>query len=239
MSSYIPDQVLQRVIDDAVDLRHLTPPVSLNALARSIGVGGIVNGGPIEGCVDLEVDRPIIRLSRELTKNRRRFTLAHELSHVLIYRAQRSGSLRPSDQLERMCDRIAAKVLLPDGWIEPLASRQWTLDDLESYASQAEVSVAALVNRISDLGGPTTWLQAQAVIGTNGTRSRWVVIQRAGAKGPFARQLVFDIDTSHALSDMRDGLHRRRVGFHVDGRRRSFDATVRKRGLAAWFALVR
>jgi Zn-dependent peptidase ImmA (M78 family) len=107
--------------------------------------------------------------------NRQRFTIAHELAHVLLHREVISGQVhvdkefrvRPDlvlnrDQLaasgtdprEMEANAFASELLMPKDWVQREIEDGWNIDDDEKIASLARkfrVSVAAMQFRLVDL----------------------------------------------------------------------------------------
>lgn len=96
---------------------------------------------------------------------RQRFSFAHELGHLLLQKS-RQGMLRGNDRTslkhrghghsnpaeERLCDQIAAEILMPrlsfqeDAWMDG-----WSLRNLRNLARKYDASVAATAIRMIDL----------------------------------------------------------------------------------------
>lgn len=100
----------------------------------------------------------IIVLNAEEAIVRQRFSLAHEIKHVLddglidlrggLYRAARGYSAE--ERAERVCDRFAAALLMP----KVLLRADWSdgLQDIAKLAKRYHVSRAAMNVRLSQLG---------------------------------------------------------------------------------------
>src|SRR5712692_3575630 len=89
---------------------------SLDALARKLGVSRIIEEKlPFEGGLFQLADRElVIKLNAESSFVRKRFTLAHEIGHLLLKTVPAFRSTRRTDEaLERTCDLIAAELLMP------------------------------------------------------------------------------------------------------------------------------
>src|SRR5260370_19590375 len=104
-------------------------PIDLGELARALDVRRIEFASMVEEGRTCWIDgRPEIALRSGRPRVRTRFTLAHELGHVLIADgksgalAKRTRSLEPSDE-EILCDWIAAALLMPRDWVLPYARR--------------------------------------------------------------------------------------------------------------------
>jgi hypothetical protein len=89
---------------------------SLDTLACKLGVTRIIEQRlPFEGGLfQLPDGELVIKLNSESSFVRKRFTLAHEIAHLLLNTvpAHRSAS-RTDEDLERTCDLIAAELLMP------------------------------------------------------------------------------------------------------------------------------
>ena len=92
---------------------------------------------------------------------RQRFSLAHELGHLLLQKSEPRGSVGVpmkhrdhghSNEEERLCDQIAAEILMPrltfeeDGWMEG-----WSVRNVRLLASKYNTSVTATARRMIDL----------------------------------------------------------------------------------------
>jgi IrrE N-terminal-like domain len=93
-----------------------TAQESLDALAHKLGVSEITEERlPFEGGLfRLEDGRLVIKLNTQSSFARKRFTLAHEIAHLLIGAVPGFRKAHGSDPaLERACDSIAAELLMP------------------------------------------------------------------------------------------------------------------------------
>lgn len=222
------------ILDAVLDGRLRPPPAPLSAYARALGVRAITTTVRDEGCVDFLHGDAVIGIRSGLSDNRRRFTLAHELGHVALYRFETQHGMPIDFDVERLCDQVAAHLLLPDRWVLPLTATPWNLPALETYASQARVSVAALVNRLSDAGSAVSWYRFRSSTGGD-----WRCWERAGAKGVVRGELVFEPDSCELLASAADGTHRDSLAFAVSGTRVEVDASFRKRGRDVWMTFAR
>lgn len=92
--------------------------------------------------------RPIVIVTPEKTASvhRFRFTLAHELGHLLLH-----PSPMPGDRIqEREADQFAAEFLTPQAEVEPLLPRTMRLAPLEALSESWGVSVESLVMRMGE-----------------------------------------------------------------------------------------
>jgi Zn-dependent peptidase ImmA (M78 family) len=98
----------------------------------------------------------LIAVNRDDSQTRRRFTLAHELKHILdnpfihvLYPKRQYEGRLAKDQAEQMCDYFAACLLMPRPWVK----RLWAsgIQDTEALAAAFTVSPAAMDRRLQDL----------------------------------------------------------------------------------------
>jgi Zn-dependent peptidase ImmA (M78 family) len=139
----IAEQQAQRLrrllgIDDAhitTDQLQSIPGILINEVAR-LGVSGATR---------LVGDLWVILVNRDEAPVRRRFTIAHEIKHILDDEAvahlrKAGGGEAPSWLTERVCDYFAACLLMPRMWVK----RAWTT------TTQNESDLAALFNVSAD-----------------------------------------------------------------------------------------
>lgn len=91
---------------------------------------------------------PLIALSQGVPGDRVRFSVAHELGHLVMH-----SSLRGNTQaIEREADRFAAEFLMPETGIAPDLAPPVTLTRLSKLKPRWGVSMQALAVRARDLG---------------------------------------------------------------------------------------
>lgn len=142
----------------ALDLAQ-TPPIDVEALAGRLGVSSIEERDMVEdGRLDHCGDRTVVTLRPDLTSGRRRFTLAHELAHLLLehpdteFTAYRS--ITSQDDAERACDDIAAALLIPDSWLRASYSHRIpNLSTLRHVSHQTQTSLSASLVRLDEVVG--------------------------------------------------------------------------------------
>lgn len=90
------------------------PPTDLEALCDRLNVNDVVDDDAIPVVGELRSDNGGFRIlcAAGQSPERRRFTIAHELAHVLF---ESTGPRPPrvGADLERLCDMIAAEILMP------------------------------------------------------------------------------------------------------------------------------
>lgn len=160
----------QRAVS-TTEARHLAE-IQAQRLRRALGVSDalltdiVLTALPnlhVEKVADLEVsgatrkvgDTWIILLNRQEATVRQRFSLAHEIKHVLDDRAidqlyPKLGYLSANERAERVCDYFAACLLMPRPWVK----RAWTagVQDHLDLAKLFEVSLTAMRIRLQQIG---------------------------------------------------------------------------------------
>lgn len=144
-----------------VRIKKLVPPIDIFSLAQEYAtVERVAFPVQVDGvCLDLKQQgkRPRILVNRTLHKHRLRFTLAHELGHVII--PWHVGSIVDETeesridlgliywQLEGESNRFASELLMPSAWASGiLAEAKNPIAGAESISATAEVSfVAAMI----------------------------------------------------------------------------------------------
>ena len=111
---------------------------------------------------------PMIFINRNKPMDRLRFSVAHELGHLVMH------SRVPTDQMESEADAFAAELLMPASEIAPQIPRRLRLSDLASLKRIWKVSMAAILKRahtldkISERHYRYLWMQ----MGQRGYRSK-------------------------------------------------------------------
>jgi Zn-dependent peptidase ImmA (M78 family) len=112
-------------------------------------------GFPTSGMATQTDSGWVIVLRAEEAKVRQRFSMLHELKHLLddpfiewLYPTKNGYS--PEDRAERICDYFAACVLMPKMWVK----RDWAgggIQDIAKLARRYRVSQVAMAVRLSEL----------------------------------------------------------------------------------------
>lgn len=124
---------------------------------------------------------PLVFMNKDVPGDRWRFTLAHELAHVVMHQV-------PHEGMEDEADAFAAELLLPEQDLRATFERigKLRLVDLINAKPYWKVSVAALIERAHDLGYLNDYAR----------RSFWVELKRMGPKEP--ERIVREDPKSHA-----------------------------------------
>lgn len=179
-----------------------TPPIPVRLIAERLGVSDISVRPMVEDGALVRLGpatRVFLREGRSPT--RQRFTLAHELAHLLLLGDTDVASVefrqvqRGRDVEENLCDDIAAALLMPAEWIRGrFSSRPMTLPTVRDLAQECEVSMAATLVRLDEVCG---WRAALLRWREEGGRFRFVA--GAGLPPPLFGQVGSAAATSSVL----------------------------------------
>jgi|HubBroStandDraft_1064217.scaffolds.fasta_scaffold49733_1 hypothetical protein len=130
------------------------PPTDLDAIAARLKAR--VTGEEIFGSGELRRDGSgyVIVYAADLSIPRRRFTIAHELAHVVIDRTGPNAP-RAGKELERLCDLIAAELLMPAPIFRAQMPVMLHIADIFLLAKQFQASLAATAHRCAELSRST------------------------------------------------------------------------------------
>ncbi|NTJ41671.1 ImmA/IrrE family metallo-endopeptidase [Agrobacterium larrymoorei] len=139
--------------------------MKLGAIARELGIDVKLSSLPmnVSGQIAKTLDGYEIKINRHESRQRQRFTLAHEIAHFLIHRETidrlggtltdnvlyRSGA---SESIEYEANRLASQIVMPDSALEEAYSRYGaniSESVVEALAEQFGVSKAAMEIRMA------------------------------------------------------------------------------------------
>jgi len=143
-------------------LRGMVPsagcvPVDPYDIARQLGITEIAYSGEMLEDGRLERDGGHLRVTLATRGNdrRRRFTLAHEIGHLLLADPGHgiiARRMRTDDEVERFCDSFAAALLLPRPVVVSVArGRTPTLQLVRDLGDRLQVSMAAVTVRLAEV----------------------------------------------------------------------------------------
>lgn len=151
------------------ELNGLTPPVDVLKLARSLADTKQLqfpDWASADGLtLNLKVpnQRPLIVVNQRINEFRQRFTLAHEIGHVIIpwhigdivddLNAANNSTNSRYRRLEAEANRFAAELLMPSDWTERICNEVEHLRGaVITVAEVAQVSLAASALRVLQKG---------------------------------------------------------------------------------------
>lgn len=144
-------------------------PVPVDKIAKALGVQ--LKFSPLDdelsGMIFIKDGTPIIGVNALHHSNRQRFTIAHELGHLMMHRnilenevhvdkqfkiLMRDGlAATGTDTIEIQANQFAAELLLPSFLLDTLLSKEFDIDDegpLDALAKKFKVSKQMLEYRI-------------------------------------------------------------------------------------------
>lgn len=175
-------------------LRDVTVcPTDLDAVARCLGVPC----RPVEhlasaGTLVREDDRLVITFESRASVERQRFTIAHELGHVLLDRHGLPAPQRGGD-VEQFCDQFASRLLLPNPYVADAIERV-SLADLRRVAKRFVTSLQATANRYAAVTGAEILYESETRSWTAGCLSaKDPVVRDAMTKAALDPQLIVSL----------------------------------------------
>ncbi|MBY8915315.1 ImmA/IrrE family metallo-endopeptidase [Nitratireductor sp. L1-7-SE] len=146
--------------------RHMkNVPVKLGAMAKELGISVKLSSLPINvsGQISKTSGGYEIKINRHESRQRQRFTLAHEISHYLLHRTvidDLGGTLKDNvlyrsgaeESIEYEANRLAAHIVMPEDVLEKAYleyGEQLSEAAIEHLAEQFGVSKAAMEIRVA------------------------------------------------------------------------------------------
>jgi len=165
------ERAVRIVAGEAIkDVAH--PPLDLEILAKKVGVNAIVyEDMPFSGELRPANGKYVVACSVHLSPPRRRFTIAHELSHAIL---EKSGPNCPrtGHELERLCDMIATEMLMPREIFLHVAKVP-SINSIFQVARTFETSVTATALRFAELLGVSVFeVEQNSVVWSYGAVSK-------------------------------------------------------------------
>ena len=134
-----------------IDIREVSRRLGVTRLVqRPLGVPGMLQPGPNGFTVIVNESDGV---------QRKRFSWAHELGHVLMGQPLQHGfayrgSSTAFHELERRCDTLASEIIMPEEPVaEALDAAGWSLSSVPVLAKGFNVSMTSAAIRYSDLLG--------------------------------------------------------------------------------------
>jgi hypothetical protein len=168
-----------------------SPPTDLNSVGTKLAVKSI-DVEDIVGSGELRRDGSGYRIvyCHGLSVGRRRFTIAHEMAHIVV---EGTGPHPPRSgrELERLCDMFAAELLMPRQEFMARARGEISTRRILELADCFQTSVSTTGLRYADLCGVSVF----EIQGSCMTWGRGVV--RPAKDGSFDRALRPAVETAH------------------------------------------
>ncbi len=129
--------------------------------------------------VQTDVNLPIIFLNKNLPNDHKRFTLAHELGHLIMHipfsnDPEFMSSLEDLDEVEKQADRFAGAFLMPAKEIKRQMTQSLTYSRLTEFKLYWKVSKQSVIYRAKDLNiiTPQKFTNLFVELSRNGERKR-------------------------------------------------------------------
>jgi Zn-dependent peptidase ImmA (M78 family) len=151
-----------------------------------------------------DLQRPVIVISAGGPTDRLRFSVAHELGHLVMH--QKID--KTIDEVEREANRFAGELLMPETIMREEIVPPVTLMSLQKLAGRWKVSVQALIKRASDLEiiSSRQYKYLFQQLGARGLRTESLVsipLEKPRAVRQMAEMIYGDpIDTKRMASDL-------------------------------------
>ena len=145
------DESIERIIERLL-AGERKRPTDLQRLMETLGVSELVFDEDlvVPGELRRVADSLTIVLLPSLSEGRRRFTIAHELGHA-IFESTGPGCPRKGRELERLCDKLAATMLMPRSLFVDFIGPTVTLSRLFEAVREFKVSLMSVVRRTCEL----------------------------------------------------------------------------------------
>lgn len=127
---------------------------------------------------------PTIFLNRNRPADRQRFSLAHEIGHILLHRV-------PSDTMEEEANQFAAELLLPEEDMKEVFSEPISMNKLAALKPTWKASMQAILYRVGSLKGSN-----------DNTKTLWRDIHRMGWKRQEPAFLDFEAERTSLIQDV-------------------------------------
>ena len=133
------------------------PPVDLVRIARHLGIRRIRElDVRLDGqLVELEDGGYEVILSRNAPHTRRRFTLAHEIGHILAASPDDESMSCGDAATEDLCNRVAAELLIPARFIADAPVAEMDVETFRRLATRFQCSLEATAWRVLNMGQVT------------------------------------------------------------------------------------
>lgn len=128
-----------------------SPPTDFKPLMTRLNITG-VSEEDFSGSGELQRDGRSFKIicSSHLSATRKRFTIAHEIAHV-IFETTGQNCPRSGTELERLCDMLASEIILPTDVFSSECAPSPSLSDIFHLAKTFAASVSATTIRYCKL----------------------------------------------------------------------------------------
>lgn len=170
----------------------------------------------IDGCSDVVDGTPVIFLNQFMTPARMRFTLAHEIAHLVMH-------FVAADENEQQANAFASELLMPESDIKS-SLLPINIDRLARLKLHWRVSMQALLKRAEDLG----------VIRERTARYYWMLMGKLGYRETEPHEREIPRETPALLKQLID-MHLQDLGYTPA--QLAYDLAANEADFAAWYQL--
>lgn len=188
------------------------PPIDLVALANALGVDQIKPANMTEdGRLEQRGGQAAIWLRTDVPAPRQRFTLAHELGHLVLANPARDFIAHRAwtgpDREERFCDQFAAALLLPRWWVvQNFSQRPEELATVRELATATGASLSASLVRLRELVGWHT-----SLLHWRRHNGQWALLYSAGVPRRVHHRVATRAETRAAIDGLAGATAHQRV----------------------------
>ena len=130
----------------------------LISLKEDISVEYVSLDSSISGMLSRRDEKWVISVNKDHSKNRQRFTLAHELAHYVLHKSNRESFTdtvffrgTSVNNIEYAANEFAARLLMPEDKMRQVI-QSGEVQTIKELAELFGVSVAAMLYRVKQLG---------------------------------------------------------------------------------------
>lgn len=150
----LPDSHYRALVDDQLKRTGLQePPVSVDDVAERLGLRRVSLSLPpwFSGAIIVEDGFPVLLLNATLSPEKRRDTLAHLLSHVIVGLDDPAAPYpRDREPVHRVAEMMSAEFVMPSYMVMEQASK-W-FNDHRYLARLFGVSESAMMAKMREMG---------------------------------------------------------------------------------------
>ncbi len=177
------------------------PPVNLYRIAKQQRICRVKElDTQLDGqLLELETGEYEVILSRNAPSSRKRFTLAHEIAHVLLVSEGDAEGLNCDDSVEDLCNAIASEILMPRRFLRAFLTKELMVGTLLEAAKLFGCSLEAAGWKILNQGLARGTLLIWSIkkLGSERVLELMASPQTFGLKMPFKRGMV--LSQKHSL----------------------------------------
>lgn len=150
------------------------PPTNLEAIGPRLDILGFdpEDDLPVSGELRRDGKGFKVVYSSSLSLERRRFTIAHEIGHA-IFEASGPNCPRTGIELERICDLLAAEILMPTRVFLSLLGEKPSLKKVFELSKTFKTSLSATAIRCAELRGVSVFeVESESILWSRGVVRR-------------------------------------------------------------------